>query len=144
MKRPKLIRSLRIAWSVAWGLLAVLLCVLWVRSYWAINIWNLSGPHTLMSFGGKVLIDESFVRTNRIAPEDPNQNIQTFSSGPRYIYEPAGTGVTIGYWFPSMLALAVTTAPWLPWWSIRFSLRTLLIATTLVAVVLGLFAWLSK
>src|SRR5262245_34901426 len=34
MNRPKLIRSLRIAWSVAWGLLAVLLCVLWVRSYW--------------------------------------------------------------------------------------------------------------
>src|SRR5262245_56414702 len=27
-------RKLRIAWSVAWGLLAVLVCVLWVRSYW--------------------------------------------------------------------------------------------------------------
>ena len=27
-------RKLRIAWSVAWGLLAVLLFVLWVRSYW--------------------------------------------------------------------------------------------------------------
>jgi hypothetical protein len=27
-------RKLRIAWSVAWGLLAVLLVVLWVRSYW--------------------------------------------------------------------------------------------------------------
>ena len=27
-------RKLRIAWSVAWGVLAVLLCVLWVRSYW--------------------------------------------------------------------------------------------------------------
>ncbi len=26
-------RKLRIAWSVAWGILAVLLCVLWVRSY---------------------------------------------------------------------------------------------------------------
>ena len=27
-------RKLRIAWSVAWGVVAVLLCVLWVRSYW--------------------------------------------------------------------------------------------------------------
>ena len=26
-------RKLRIAWSVAWGIVAVLLCVLWVRSY---------------------------------------------------------------------------------------------------------------
>jgi hypothetical protein len=26
-------RKLRIAWSVAWGVVAVLLCVLWVRSY---------------------------------------------------------------------------------------------------------------
>ena len=27
-------RKLRIAWSVVWGLAAVLLIVLWVRSYW--------------------------------------------------------------------------------------------------------------
>jgi hypothetical protein len=27
-------RKLRIAWSVAWGVVAVLLVVLWVRSYW--------------------------------------------------------------------------------------------------------------
>jgi hypothetical protein len=27
-------RKLRIAWSVACGIVAVLLCVLWVRSYW--------------------------------------------------------------------------------------------------------------
>ena len=26
-------RKLRIAWSVAWGVVAALLCVLWVRSY---------------------------------------------------------------------------------------------------------------
>ena len=27
-------RKLRIAWSVVWGIAAVLLIVLWVRSYW--------------------------------------------------------------------------------------------------------------
>ena len=31
--RPFHSRKLRIAWSVAWGVVAVLLCVLWVRSY---------------------------------------------------------------------------------------------------------------
>jgi hypothetical protein len=30
-------RKLRIAWSVAWGIVAVLLVVLWVRSYWRMD-----------------------------------------------------------------------------------------------------------
>ena len=32
--KPMRFRKLRIVWSVAWGMVAVLLCVLWVRSYW--------------------------------------------------------------------------------------------------------------
>jgi hypothetical protein len=36
--------------------------------------------------------------------------------------------------FPTGLAATLAAAPWLPW---RFNLRTLLITTTLVAVVLG-------
>ena len=38
-----------------------------------------------------------------------------------------------------MLSAVAAISPWLRW---RFSLRTLLIATTLVAVVLGLIVWL--
>jgi hypothetical protein len=45
--------------------------------------------------------------------------------------------IRVPYWFPVVLSLVVAVAPWLRW-SRRFSLRTLLIATTLVAVVLGL------
>jgi hypothetical protein len=41
------------------------------------------------------------------------------------------------YWFLILLTAAIAAAPWLRWPK-RFSLRTLLIATTLVAVVLGL------
>src|SRR5262249_19882304 len=33
MNRPRLIRNLRIAWSAWWGMLCVLLIVLWVRSH---------------------------------------------------------------------------------------------------------------
>src|SRR5262245_34023427 len=33
MIRPRLIRGLRIAWSAWWGVLCVLLLVLWVRSF---------------------------------------------------------------------------------------------------------------
>src|SRR3982750_211239 len=32
MNRPRIVRVLRIAWSVAWGVAAVLVVVLWVRS----------------------------------------------------------------------------------------------------------------
>ena len=49
--------------------------------------------------------------------------------------------VYLPHWLPAMIVAAIGTAPWLPWFS-RFSLRTLLIATTLVAVVLGLIVWL--
>jgi len=38
-------------------------------------------------------------------------------------------------------AALLFAVPWIPW---RFSLRTLLIATTLVAAVLGLVAWVAK
>src|SRR5690349_16513123 len=31
-------RKLRLAWSVAWGVVAVLLCILWVRSYWSLDL----------------------------------------------------------------------------------------------------------
>ena len=45
------------------------------------------------------------------------------------------------HWFPALLSVVLATIPWFSR-SFRFSLRTLLIATTLVAVVLGLIVWL--
>src|SRR6476659_6230618 len=35
-------RKLRIAWSVVWGILCLLMITLWVRSYWQIEhiLWN--------------------------------------------------------------------------------------------------------
>jgi hypothetical protein len=43
----------------------------------------------------------------------------------------------IPHWFPVAITAALAAGAW-PYWTTRFSLRTLLIATTLVAVVLGL------
>jgi hypothetical protein len=45
--------------------------------------------------------------------------------------------VMVPTWFITIILLIPTIAPWLP---CRFSLRRLLIATTLVAVVLGILA----
>jgi hypothetical protein len=46
-------------------------------------------------------------------------------------------------WFPVLIFAALTDAPWIHW-SKRFNLRTLLIATTLVAVVLGLVVYVAR
>jgi hypothetical protein len=48
------------------------------------------------------------------------------------------------YWLPAVLIIAFLVLPWLPWWSKGFSLRTLLIATTLVAVAIAAIAYLIK
>ena len=44
-------RKLRIAWSVGWGVVAVLLCVLWVRSYRWIDEVGVTGSSTELSVG---------------------------------------------------------------------------------------------
>ena len=49
-------------------------------------------------------------------------------------------GVQFPYWFPATLSALFTVLPWFGR-PIRFRLRTLLIATTLVAVALGVIAW---
>ena len=54
---------------------------------------------------------------------------------------PGTIASTIPQWLAVSLLLLVSSAPWLPQ---RFRLRTLLIATTLVAVVLGLVILLNK
>jgi hypothetical protein len=46
--------------------------------------------------------------------------------------------LSLPYWFVIAMSAALATVPWLRW---RFTLRTLLIATTLVAVMLGLIVW---
>jgi hypothetical protein len=47
------------------------------------------------------------------------------------------------HWFLILLSAALAAAPWVPW-SKRFSLRTLLIATTLVAIGLGAVIYLAR
>ncbi len=46
--------------------------------------------------------------------------------------------VRVPCWFAVLMSATLTAVPWIRW---RFSLRTLLVATTLVAVVLGLAVW---
>jgi hypothetical protein len=58
--------------------------------------------------------------------------------GFRWKFIPTAGVIIVPLWFPIGLAAILATAPWLRY---RFTLRALLIATTLVALVLGLAVW---
>ena len=142
-------RRLRIAWSVAWGIFAVLLCVLCVWSYWYSETVERGSSQrfiTVSSTLGRLYIWYDGDASQIFWPGGPQWN---FYEGRTTI---PGSGSFVGggqaYFVIPHLAIAIGSIglgymPWLTW-SLRFSLRTLLIVTTLVAVVLGLVMWTAN
>jgi hypothetical protein len=142
-------RKLRIAWSVFWGLACVLLVVLCVRSPYTND--RMSGP--LPGSGFLIVsrsdslgigiwrrkVDEGW-SLQSLPPEEINLPYTTLGFA-EYMVDSDLYRLRLKYWFLIVAALAFAAAPWL---RCRFSLRTLLIATTLVAVVLGLVVWMSQ
>jgi hypothetical protein len=53
-------------------------------------------------------------------------------------FGPDGLILTLPHWTLALVPVGLAVAPWLRW---RFTTRTLLIAITAVAVVLGLIVW---
>jgi hypothetical protein len=150
-------RKLRIAWSVAWGLLAVLLIVLWVRSYWAIYALFGTGsppsPNQYFAVGcerGVVAVSGSPSLSSLLRAAD--WKLETFSPGlspppPQgflgFYYETSqqqGTRLRFPIWFLVILSVIAAAIPWIR----PFSLRTLLIVTTLLGVILGLVVYAAS
>jgi hypothetical protein len=67
---------------------------------------------------------------------DPQENATTHR---QYASMTDTSDIHVPFWLLIIATIVLGSFPWLPH---RFSLRTLLIATTLVAVVLGLIVWL--
>jgi hypothetical protein len=142
------LRYLRIAFSATCLIACVLLIVLWVRSYWIdhIAMGQFANAHAFRidSVLGRVAVlsrakypgtshDPFHLRTDE-HPEvywEPDDNFLGF----HYQADEGGILATTPYLPVVLGAGAICYVPWIPW---RFTLRTLLIATTLVAVVLGL------
>jgi hypothetical protein len=151
-------RKLRIAWSVAWGVVAVLLVAFWVRSYWFysaasgsidncfISIETQSGESMLnVVTAYKAPLQASWrslpVSVAQFRPQLP----KSAKGGFGFWWWPYGKGFggKVSHLHPIAIAAMLGTLPWLHCVT-RFSLRTLLIATTLVAVGLGLIVWAAK
>jgi hypothetical protein len=131
-------RKLRIAWTAFCGIACVLLVVLWVRSYWRsefIQRRTLTGSTTIGTNAGHVYLTKRY-RPNSNGGWTSGANEPTQSDS-KFIWVTLGgaTRITVPCWFTVLVPIILAGSPWIPFK--RFSLRTLLIATTLVAVVLG-------
>jgi len=142
-------RKLRIAWSVAWGVFAALLSVLWVRSYWRADCVQAVHAGSTISFDTNSGI--AFFCVQGRVPPLPTPKWQHYSTesidGPilhRRFWLPwssAVKGIQSPLWALIMFMAALAGTPWV---RRRFNLRALLIAMTLAAVVLGLLVWAER
>ncbi len=144
-------RKLRIAWSVTCGVATVLMVTLWVRSYWYIH--QCFGPAVGEGYVVcGILPGVLFGRVNFDGDSRPAQSIVSMDADDFWSQateaapdkRPPFKSKLVGYfrfdrdsfaapfWFLVAVTIALACASWA-----RFSLRTLLIATTLVAVALG-------
>jgi hypothetical protein len=151
-------RKLRIAWSVLSGVAAVLLVILWVRSYrWTEGfvmpisknriVTTGSGPGVVGIGTASSTLPRSYYKTSfdnydKIAVRRNLKYPSQLWGGVEK--SPVGASLFIPYWFLTCAAIASGVLTWnrrLVW---RFNVRTLLIVTTLFALVLGLIVWAAR
>jgi hypothetical protein len=148
--------KLRIAWSVAWGVVAVLLCVLWVRSYFhedrasgrvfSTGIRFYSSRGWLVLFKNRAPLQAAYPWSIELGGEhwlQPADSRLGFSSPLAFFGRAATSHISLPHWLVILVALIACSLPWMHWPK-RFSLRTLLIAITFIAVALGFVVWVSR
>jgi hypothetical protein len=150
---PAVLRYLRIAFSVLCVSLCVLVIIMWVRSRENLESigWSLAG-------GQGFMINSAAGTLSFSAWHAPNPPIQigfgfsgehldaqlmalleqrieeTTFFGFSHRWDARTLGVGFPDWFLFLVLFGLAALPWIKW---RFSLRTLFIAMTLVAVLLG-------
>jgi hypothetical protein len=147
-------RKLRIAFSVSCDIVCLLLIGLWVWSFYLCTTFR---QQVTPTFAFSTIAQRGFVGVVAFNPIDhalqgyytwgvattdlsrlpePCWDMQLHRRADMYAQ------IMVPLWFVALaiagLSVAVLRPPW------RFSLRTLLIATTLIAVVLGLIVWTTR
>ena len=143
----KFLRYMRIAFSATCVIVAVLLCALWVRSYWWVSqdVCRIT-ENRFVGYGIQPGVFGIGTSTDGDIPlwTPTDQFLEDAASyGESYsriwgFFQFKTEAFIAPFWCLVLLTIALSALPWLRY---RFSLRTLLIATTLVALVLGLVVW---
>jgi hypothetical protein len=155
MTHNERIRKLRIAWSTAWLLLAAALCVLWWRSYWKLDMLTKCDVHhiktTIGSQSGEVYLDRyDLTRSPRYSAPNifwgayqiPIHGWKIVTEESRAVpklelrWRRNADGFFVGV--PHIyIVMSVIVAGLMPQLASRYSVRSILIATALFAVLLG-------
>lgn len=152
--------KLRIVRSVGCSLACLLLLVLWLRSYWwqdgfvhyeppgraTISLWSGRGGVSVSTdyyppFPFSVQPAHWRFYSSVIDPDEQRQSLTPFAL---YANTGGGSDVLVPFWPPILICAALASLPWFPWLRWRFSLRTLLFTTTIIAVALGTIVWFSR
>jgi hypothetical protein len=148
-------RKLRIAWSVFWGLAAVFLIVLCVRSYFirdtawlptskiSVEMNSLCGRVVLVFPVDAYMLGNQFKTFHAKINRGDTSRFQNSILRIVVIRQLNLTEIGIPFWCLILACVALVAAPWLQYQR-KFSLRTLVIFTTLVAVGLGLMVWVTR
>jgi hypothetical protein len=144
MEGSRLTRYLHIAVTALCLTACVLLVALWVRSYSWIDSATLFGKYSIASFRGDILFNRPMVLTYsgptppRLSP--PRYGITSIPAGQSGLIIFEG-GWAIPHWLSILPMIAIGMSSWFRW---HFSLRTLLIATTLIAVGLAVVVYAAR
>lgn len=162
MDRPRFIRRVRLALSVSCVILCLVFTMLWVRSYWWVD--NVIGPAKgsyrpgvasdsgwlTVRYGNGKLDPEAFPEWKRqsrsaVEMEEVYKQMEasikgtnaTFSRPTKKLGWKADWGFQFPWFLPTLITgLLAAAVGWkLPF---QYGLRTLLVATTFIAVALGL------
>jgi hypothetical protein len=147
-------RLLNVA-SIVCLVVCVALMGMWVRSYWRIDAIGATSGHNDFVIGSergvifcggngrfRTAITTGAWRIENDLPDDgplPQPSFLLF----HFEYEQSGAEFLIPYWF---LVLSTGLLSILVWYkrAWRFTLRDLLIVTTLLTIVLGMIVWLDR
>jgi len=138
--------KLRIAWSIVWSIVCVLSIVMWVRSYWRLVVLENrigSQPVQISSVKGRVAFAKLDPRAAtgkfylNVVSGDSADWRKKGKSGFTYHDDGSAAAFIAPHWFLAVLSAAIAGTPWISR-SWRFTIRTLLIATTLLSILLRL------
>ena len=147
---PRRYHRLRTALSVSCGVLAVALCVWWAWSYSRVDIVTLGiapGPgYMFASSNGELSLArfrsiEGSVEAGWCAWTYPFSGTCAWETAPSTEFCGLRRGsffVAVSHGFVVALTTVLAVVPWTRW---RFNLRTMFIAMTLVAIVLGVVCY---
>lgn len=153
-----MLHRLRIAASLFFGVAAISLVVLWVRSYWRGDVVFMMVPEVRRAYLVSIRGELRFEQKHNAMPEvefrptyssiparcDPDLPAPSTLLGFRFPISKFRRIPIVPHWFVVAVCGSLSAALWrrpTPW---RFSLRAMFVATTMLAIALGLGVWLAS